>query len=77
VLFEISTGSLPFEGDSPIAVVLKHVQENPPSPKSKNPRIDPKIAAIILKCMQKEPDARFQTVNELYEALTQVTAAAA
>ena len=77
VLFEIFTGSLPFEGDSPIAIVLKHVQEKPPSPQSKNPRIDSKIAAIILKCMQKEPDARFQTVNELYEALTQVTAAAA
>ena len=77
VLFEIFTGSLPFEGDSPIAIVLKHVQEKPPSPQSKNPRIDPKIAAIILKCMQKDPDARFQTVNELYEALTQVTAAAA
>jgi serine/threonine-protein kinase len=77
VLFEIFTGTLPFEGDTPIAVVLKHVQEKPPAPQSKNPKIEPKIAAIIMKCMQKDPDDRFQTVNELYESLAQVTAAAA
>jgi len=77
VLYEMFTGSLPFEGDTPLAVVLKHVQDSPPAPQAKNPRIDPKIAAIILKCMQKNPEDRFQTVNELYEALTKVTAQAA
>jgi HAMP domain-containing protein len=77
VFYEIFTGTLPFEGDTPIAVVLKHVQEKPPAPQSKNPKIDLRIAAIILKCMQKSPADRYQTVNELYEALTQVTAAAA
>jgi serine/threonine-protein kinase len=73
VLYELFTGMLPFEGDTPLAVVLKHVEEKPPSPQAKNPRIDPKIAAIILKCMQKDPSDRFQTVNQLYEALTRVT----
>ena len=77
VLYEMFTGTLPFEGDTPLAVVLKHVQEKPPSPQAKNPKIDPKIAAIVLKCMQKDPKDRFQTVNDLYEALTRVTAAAA
>jgi serine/threonine-protein kinase len=74
VLYELFTGTLPFEGDTPLAVVLKHVQENPPSPQAKNPKIEPKIAAIILKCMQKDPADRFQSVNQLYEALTKVTA---
>jgi serine/threonine-protein kinase len=74
VLYELFTGTLPFEGDTPLAVVLKHVQEKPPSPQAKNPRIDPKIAAIILKCMQKDADDRFQSINQLYEALTKVTA---
>jgi serine/threonine-protein kinase len=74
VLYELFTSVLPFEGDTPLAVVLKHVQENPPSPQAKNPRIDPKIAAIILRCMQKDPADRFQSVNQLYEALTKVTA---
>jgi serine/threonine-protein kinase len=74
VLYEVFTGTLPFEGDTPLAVVLKHIQENPPSPQTRNPRIDPKISQIILKCMQKDPKDRFQTVNDLYEALTRVTA---
>ena len=74
VLYEVFTGSLPFEGDSPLAVVLKHVSDRPPLPQSKNPRIDPKIAAIVMKCMEKEPQARFQTVGELYEALVRITA---
>ena len=60
VLYELFTGTLPFEGDTPLAVVLKHVQEKPPSPQTKNPKIDPKIAAIILKCMQKDPPERYQ-----------------
>jgi serine/threonine-protein kinase len=74
VLYELFTGTLPFEGETPLAVVLMHVQEKPPSPQAKNPKIDPKIAAIILKCMQKDPAERFQSVNQLYEALTRVTA---
>ena len=74
VLYEMFTGTLPFEGDSPLAVVLKHLNDPPPLPQSKNPRIDPKIAAIVMKCMEKKPSARFQTVGELYEALVRVTA---
>ncbi|HSS45706.1 MAG TPA: protein kinase, partial [Thermoanaerobaculia bacterium] len=77
VLYELFTGTRPFEGDSPLAVVLKHLQEKPSSPQAKNPKIDPRIPPIILKCMRKEPGDRYQTVNELYEALTKVTAAAA
>ena len=71
VLYEVFTGTLPFEGDTPLAVVLKHIQENPPSPQARNPKIDPKISQIVLKCMQKDPKDRYQSVNELYEALTQ------
>ena len=37
VLYEVFTGTLPFEGDTPLAVVLKHIQEAPPSPQSRNP----------------------------------------
>ena len=69
VLYEMFTGSPPFEGDSPLAVMLKHLSDPPPLPQSKNPRIDPRIAAIVLKCIAKEPGARFQTVGELCEAM--------
>jgi len=77
VLYEVFTGTLPFDGDSPLAVVLKHIQEPPPSPQARNPRIDPKISQIVLKCVQKDPKDRFQSVNDLYEALARVTAQAA
>jgi serine/threonine protein kinase len=74
VLYEIFTGSLPFEGDSPLAVVLKHVNNAPPLPRSKNPRIDPRVAAIITKCIEKDAASRFQSFGDLHEALAQVTA---
>jgi eukaryotic-like serine/threonine-protein kinase len=74
VLYEMFTGSLPFEGDTPLAVVLKHVNNPPPPPRSKNPRIDPRVAAIITKCIEKEAASRFQSVRELYDALAKVTA---
>src|SRR4029077_16355643 len=73
LLYEIFTGSLPFEGDTPLAVVLKHVKNAPPLPKSKNPWIDPRVAAIVMKCIEKDPAARFQSARELYEALARVT----
>ena len=69
VLYEMFTGSLPFEGDTPLAVVWKHVNDPPPLPQKRNPRIDPRIAAVVMKCLAKEARARFQTVGELYEAL--------
>jgi eukaryotic-like serine/threonine-protein kinase len=74
VLYEIFTGSLPFEGDSPLAVVLKHANSAPPLPRSKNPRIDAKVAAIISKCIEKDAASRFQRAGELYDALAQVRA---
>jgi serine/threonine-protein kinase len=74
VLYEVFTGTLPFEGDTPLAVVLMHIQDPPPPPQTRNPKIDPKISQIVLKCMQKDPKDRYQSVNDLYEALTKVTA---
>jgi serine/threonine-protein kinase len=73
VLYELFTGSLPFEGDSPLAVVLKHVNDPAPHPRSKNPWIDPRIATILMKCLEKDPGARFQSMGELYVALAKVT----
>ncbi|HEU5251683.1 MAG TPA: serine/threonine-protein kinase [Thermoanaerobaculia bacterium] len=73
VLYEVFTGSLPFEGDSPLAVVLKHVNDAAPLPQWKNPWIEPRIAAILMKCLEKDPAARFQSMGELSEALARVT----
>ena len=72
MLYEIFTGSLPFEGDSPLEVVLKHANNAPPPPGTKNPRIDGTVAGIVMKCLEKEASARFQTARELCEALSRV-----
>ena len=72
VLYEVFTGSLPFQGDSPLAVVLQHVGIPAPHPRSKNPWIEPRVASILMKCLEKDPGARFQSMGELYVALAKV-----
>jgi serine/threonine-protein kinase len=65
VLFEMVTGTLPFEGDSPIAVALKHLHEVPPSPGELNPEVPPALEAVILRGMAKSPRHRYPTAGDL------------
>lgn len=69
VMYEAATGQVPFEGDDAITVALKQVNEQPKPPSQINPNVDPSLESIILKCMQKNPAARFQTADELYHVL--------
>lgn len=69
VMYEAATGQVPFQGDDAITVALKQVNEQPKPPSQLNPKVDPQLEAIILKCMQKNPADRFQTANELYRTL--------
>lgn len=69
VMYEATTGCVPFEGDDAISVALKQVNEQPIPPSQRNPQVDPQLEGIILKCMQKDPAARFQTAEELSRVL--------
>ena len=69
VMYEAVTGQVPFQGDDAISVALKQVNEQPKPPSQLNPAVDPSLESIILKCMQKNPAARFQTADELYHVL--------
>ncbi len=69
VMYEAATGKVPFEGDDAISVALKQVNEEPKLPSEVNPNVDPALQAIIMKCMQKDPEDRFQSADELYRAL--------
>ena len=69
VMYEAATGQVPFQGDDAISVALKQVNEQPKPPSQLNPAVDPSLESIILKCMQKNPAARFQTADELYHTL--------
>jgi serine/threonine protein kinase len=73
VLFEIFTGSLPFKKDNAMATILAHVQQPPPRPRSVNPRIPEDLEAVILRCIEKDPAARYAKVSDLLEDLTAVS----
>ena len=65
VMYECATGHVPFDGDDAISVALKQVNELPVPPSQENPNVDGDLERIILKCMEKDPAARFQTADEL------------
>lgn len=69
VLYEMLTGAVPFNGANPVAVAVKHVQETPPSLRSKNPGISPALERVVLKAMAKDPTARYQDAAELAREL--------
>lgn len=69
VLYEMVTGKVPFQGDSPIGVALKHLRENCPRPSKLNPNIPPNLENIILKALEKDANNRFDTIDEMISAL--------
>ena len=71
VMYEMLTGRLPFEGESPIAVALKHIQEEPVRPSDINARIPKSINDIILKCMDKDVNNRYNSMSEIINDLRQ------
>jgi serine/threonine protein kinase/ActR/RegA family two-component response regulator len=74
LLYEMVTGHLPFQGKSPLAVLQKHLHEAPTRPSELQPDIDPRLEAIILKAMEKDPAERFQSARELRAALCDLLA---
>lgn len=68
-LFEMLTGRVPFNGDTTVAIAIKHIQEPMPSPRDFVPEIPVSVEQIVLKCTQKSPDARYQSIGELIEDL--------
>lgn len=74
VLYEIFSGELPFNAPSAVEIMLKHLREPAPSPRVHWPEIPPKLEAIILRCLEKDPEARYRTVEELLKDLETLTA---
>ncbi|MBR5420594.1 MAG: Stk1 family PASTA domain-containing Ser/Thr kinase [Lachnospiraceae bacterium] len=68
-LFEMITGRVPFNGETTVAVAIKHIQEPMPSPRDYVPEIPISLEKIVLKCTQKSPDRRYQSAPELIEDL--------
>ncbi len=70
-MFEMLTGRVPFNGETTVAIAIKHIQEEMPSPKEFVPEIPSAVESIVLKCCQKSPDRRYQSMPELIADLKQ------
>ena len=69
VMYEMLTGKVPFEADTPVSVALKHMQEEPISPIEANPDMPLAINNIILKALKKDTSQRYQTATEMLQDL--------
>jgi serine/threonine-protein kinase len=69
VLFEMLTGSPPFDGDSAVAIALKHVSEAPPSPRELRPELPPELEAVVLKSLGKDPAQRYRDADSFIRDL--------
>ena len=70
-LFEMLTGRVPFNGETTVAIAIKHIQEELPSPRDYVAEIPEAAEAIVIKCCQKSPDRRYQSMPELIADLKQ------
>ena len=68
----MATGRLPFDGDAPVTIALKHIQEKPELPSEHNPSISKDLEAIIMKLTQKEQSARYASAADLIEDLYRI-----
>src|SRR5215213_6993773 len=72
VLYELVTGRVPFDSDTPMAVLTKHVYEVPPPARTLNPDLPVAVEQVLQKALQKDPSARYQTAAEMAAELSRV-----
>jgi len=72
VLYELLAHRPPFTGDTPVAIAYKQVNESPVPPSQLNPDVPPRLDAVVMKCMAKNPANRYQSAAELSEDLDRV-----
>ena len=70
VMYELVTGCLPFSGDTPFAVAIKRLSQPAPSPKELAPDLDPRWEAVILRCLERKPEFRYERVADVAAELT-------
>ena len=69
ILYELVIGQVPYEADTPIAVVMKHITEPLPQPRTLSPQLPAAVEQVIIKAMAKAPEDRYQTAGEMALAL--------
>jgi serine/threonine-protein kinase len=74
ILYEMLTGTVPFDDPSPVTVALQHINLAPPPPRKINPNLNPSTETVLLKALSKAPSDRYQTGEELVNALEEALA---
>ncbi len=74
VFYEVFTGALPFTGKTAVELALKHLQEQPAPPRQHWPEMPVRLEEIILRCLKKDPDERYRSVEELSRDLEALSA---
>lgn len=74
VLYEMVTGRVPFDADTPLAVIYKHISDPLPLPRQLNPSIPEAVEQVILKALAKQADDRYQTADEMIAKLKDAVA---
>jgi serine/threonine protein kinase/Flp pilus assembly protein TadD len=72
ILFEMVTGHVPFEGDTPFTIGVKHKSERPRNPRELNTQLPEELSRVILRCLEKDKVKRYQTAEELRTDLEKV-----
>jgi serine/threonine protein kinase/predicted Zn-dependent protease len=72
ILYEMATSHVPFEGETALSIAIKHKTEIPKNPKSLNPNIPDDLSAVVLKCLEKDKDKRYQTATEVRSELEKI-----
>ncbi|MEP6909763.1 MAG: Stk1 family PASTA domain-containing Ser/Thr kinase [Actinomycetota bacterium] len=72
VLYETLTGQVPFTGDSPVEIAMRHLSDTPRPPSLVRPEIPPDLDMVVLRALAKNPDDRFQTAEEMDAELERV-----
>jgi serine/threonine-protein kinase len=74
VLYEILTGQTPFDAVTPYAVLKMHIYEVPPRPRSLNPALPVEVEALLLRALEKDPAARYQSASDMATDLERIVA---
>jgi serine/threonine-protein kinase len=73
VMYHIATGRTPFEAEGVGEIIAKHIYEEPAPPRSHAPEVSPELEAIILEAIAKDPTARYQSMQELVDAIDAIS----
>lgn len=72
ILYEMVTGRVPFEGETPLGIAMKHKSEVPKDPREINAQIPEELSRVILRCMEKDKEKRYQSAGEVRSELANI-----